>query len=123
MTVEYHVLEFNPEGADFPANSTRTTDTTVFRAGAANPSVFGMASDPTANDMRSRTQLSVTEKDSSGTTSVKALSVLFWGAYPIASTTLTVDVLPNHWRSFWIYTDDGHYSYSHDLVIVTNIVS
>jgi hypothetical protein len=30
--------------------------------------------------------------------SVKKLSVLFWGACPIASTTLTVDVLPCHWR-------------------------
>ena len=73
--------------------------------------------------MRSRTQFTVTEKDSSGAINVTTLSVLFWGTYPITSTTLTVDVLPNHWRSFWIYTDNGHHSYSHDLVTVTNIVS
>ena len=122
LTIEYHVLEFEPEGADFPANSTRTIDTSFFRAGASNPSSFGTVSLPTANAMRSRTEFTVPEKDSSGTISVKTLSVLFWGTYPITSTTLTVDVLPHHWRSFWIYTDDGHYSYSHDLVTITNIV-
>ena len=122
LNVDYHVLEFNPEGADFPANSTQTIDTTVFRAGAANPVKFGTASLPTANAMRSRTEFTVTERDSSGTISVTTLSVLFWGTYPIASTTLTVDVLPNHWRSFWIYTEDSYYSYSHDLVTITNIV-
>jgi len=123
LTVDYQVLEFNPEGADFPANSTRTIDTTVFRAGAADPAKFGTSSLPTANAMRSRTEFTVTEKDSAGTLSVKTLSVLMWGTYQIASTTLTVDVPPNHWRSFWIYTDDGYYSYSHDLVTITNIVN
>ena len=123
LTVDYQVLEFNPEGADFPANSTRTIDTTAFRAGAANPAKFGTSSLPTANAMRSRTEFTVTEKDSAGTLSVKTLSALMWGTYQIASTTLTVEVLPNHWRSFWIYTDDGYYSYSHDLVTITTILS
>ena len=54
---------------------------------------------------------------------VTTLSVLVWGTYPIASTTLTVDLLPNHWRSFLVYTDDGHHSCSHDLVTITTIVS
>ena len=48
--------------------------------------------------MPSRTEFTVTEKDSPGTISVKKLSVLFWGTCPIASTTLTVDLLPCHWR-------------------------
>ena len=33
LTIDDHVMEFNPEGADFSANSSGTIDTTVFRAG------------------------------------------------------------------------------------------
>jgi len=49
--------------------------------------------------------------------------VLVWATYPIASTTLTVDLLTNHCRSFRIDTDDGHYSCSDDLVTITTVVS
>jgi hypothetical protein len=59
LATEYHVLEFNPEGADFPANSTRTIDTSIFGAGASNPSSFGAVrsrSGPTVNTMPSRTE-------------------------------------------------------------------
>ena len=59
LTIEYHVLEFEPEGADFPANSTRTIDTSFFRAGASNPSSFGTVSLPTANAMRGRPEFTV----------------------------------------------------------------
>ena len=123
LTIDDHVMEFNPEGADFSANSSGTIDTTVFRAGAANPATFGTVSLPTANAMSSRTEFTVAESDSSGMISVKTLSGSSGEPYPIASTTLTVDLLPNHWRSFRIDTDDGHYSCSDDLVTITTVVS
>ena len=123
LKTEYHVLEFNPEGDDFTANSTSTIHTKAMAAGTVNPASFGMLSNPTEHNLRSRTQFTISEKDSTGTLTVKTDSVLFLGNYPVASTTITVDVGPNQWRAFWIYTDNGHNSYAHDLVTITNVVT
>jgi len=68
LATEYHVLEFNPEGADFPANSTRTIDTSIFGAGASNPSSFGAVRSRSGphreHHCRAAPNSHVTEKDS-----------------------------------------------------------
>lgn len=124
LATEYHVLEFNPEGADFPANSTRTIDTSIFGAGASNPSSFGAVRSRSGphreHHCRAAPNSHVTEKDS-GNHQCQEAQRAFLGCLPDCFDHADRRRAALSLASFWIYTDHGHHGYSHDLV--TNVVS
>ncbi len=113
-------LEFNPEGADFPANSTRTIDTSIFRPGASDPSFFGTVRSPPEHHAEPH-RIHRDREGLSGHHQCQEAQRAFLGYLPDCFDHADRRPAALSLASFWIYTDHGHHGYSHDLV--TNVIS